>query len=210
VLKLSRISFALYAALLAATTPTPATAEETLERLKREATKLFQSVVKHEAVKRDRCSLDSEWLDHVYSVPYEVAKQHFGLTIHADLVATDHATKPAEVIDPAGTMTEAFCNDEDATKRTNALREEFKRGSLTENGHLGSRLWITRIGYSFPVFDRDYKRAIIVVSASGRGAYKTPDGGVRGYPAEGQLSVEVYIKRKGVWRFLAREVLGQT
>ncbi|MCB8823140.1 hypothetical protein [Microvirga rosea] len=213
-LKPVHIALVLCAALLIATMPTPSiaeekpepAAEETAELLKREATALFQGIIKDQTIVRGHCSLGSTWISD--PVPYDVAHQYLGLTVHADLVPMYHGREPAEVIDPAGTMKEEFCDDDEASKRTNALLEEFKRNSLkTENGHLERSLRIKRLEFSFPVFDQDYKRAIIVVSGSEIGRYRRQDGAVGSYPAEVLLTAVIYVKQDGVWRWQATEFL---
>lgn len=194
-------------AAVAASTFQSVAAENLQKRLKHEAVALFQVILGKNG-QRGRCSLASQWLN--YPVPREVARKHLGLTLHADLVAPHHATTPAEVLDPSGVMRDAFCDEKQAEQWTTARVEDFRSGTLQiekSPPYSEPQLVIARKEYSFPVFDRRYRRAIVVVSSHSRNWSKNPEGGLRRPGLEMQGVAGIYAKRNGAWRLVTNEPL---
>jgi hypothetical protein len=175
---------------------------------KQEAIALFRNVVERKTAEPGRCYLADSWLN--YPIPEKVARQHLGLTIHADLVPIDHQTQPPEMMDPDGTMRWAFCDEAEAKRQRDALLESFKRGTLKiEKGpfDLQPRLAVPRSEYSFPVFDASYGRAVIVSTLTSYDWAKVSDDVVRSLGLTAGGFAEVYDKRDGVWRRVASEFL---
>src|SRR5262249_55050299 len=94
--------------------------------------------------------------------------------------------------------------------QVNAQVEDFRRGVLNiEKGpfDLGPRLRSTIREYSFPVFDRGYRRAIIVKLYMSQSWMKDSDGEVKTLAFEGAGFAEVYDKHHRLWQIIAREEL---
>ncbi len=194
--------------LLAAASPYVTAAQDLLERQRWEATNLFARILERTASKPSRCDLAATWLD--YPVPEGVARRHLGLTIRADLVPSHHATRPVEVIDPSGRMQHAFCDDKESKMRQDELVQDFTRGVPgTATARLDSayRLTVSRTEYSFPIFSRNYRRAIIVVARTSYFWVKPPAGEVKATGLEAAGEAEIYGKQDGAWQLLARESL---
>ena len=202
------ILLALCLALSAAFKSRAATAEEQPAKLKREARELFRNVVERKTTEPGHCFLADSWLD--YPVPEDVARQHLELTIHAELPAPSHGTRPPEVIDPDGAMPQAFCGESEARRQRDTLVESFRRGILKiDKGpfDLHPRLAVPRSQYSFPVFDASYRRAIIVFSYTTYDWAKISGDEVLALGATAGGEAEIYQKRDGLWRRVAREPL---
>ncbi len=172
--------------------------EKARERQKQEAINLFRVVLQDDEEKPAPCEFRAKWLE------YPIPAQYFGSKIPADLVPSNIPADPSEIMDPSGTMREAFCNEADDELRLSFLIESLRRKELWDEKNSRNRLnWfkIFRREYTFPIFDRNYRRAIIVSSGLERFWYWKPDGPFRhGLHLMGGASI--YEKRKGRWRFI--------
>jgi hypothetical protein len=198
----------LWLGLLAAAEPRDVVAAEPSARLTLEAIALFRSVVKHKLGELGSCALADRW-NH-YPVPEKLARRHLGMKLHAELVSPSTATTPAEVIDPQGAIRQAFCSNAEAARQMEAQVEDFRRGALNiEKGpfDVHPRLRVVIRDYSFPVFDRGYRRAVIVITYTSRDWVKVSDGEVRSLGLSGAGEAVVYAKHGGLWQSVAREHL---
>ncbi len=178
-------------------------------RLRQEAIALFQVIhQRRDAALEHRptpCEFRTEWDD--YPVPDTIARDYLGLRIPADLVPSMIVGSPTEIMDPSRKFPEAFCAKADDELRLSFIVESLKRGELKDEGNpdLKSRWYeILRIEYTFPVFDRTYRRAIVMTTSTSRFWYRKPDGVFRG-GLDMLVGASIYEKRKGRWRFLRYE-----
>ncbi|MBZ6074762.1 hypothetical protein [Microvirga puerhi] len=181
--------------------------EKHQRKLKQEAVELFQAVLSEIEYKPKRCEFQIDW--HDYAVPEEVARSYLKSTIHADLVPPHHATTPAEILDPAGAIREAFCTEEEEKKWQSSLVEELSAkdvASKSGDGPASSQFSTLRREYTFPIFDKNFRRAVIIVSGIERSWSRRPNGQIgRWMHLMGGASI--YEKRNGQWRFLKHENL---
>ncbi len=160
-------------------------------RLKAEAKALFHVVLADEHVP-ERCELDVEW--DTYPIPESVAREYLGLKIHAELSSPFSGTDPREILD-LGANSDAFCDQETAKKLQDDRLKEFQEGSDKTLDVSGTR-------YTFPVFDGDYKTAILVVSHSNLEWYRKPEG-IMNFPLGSALGyAAIYTLNDGVWKRL--------
>jgi len=206
VFKLSLV-WSLSLGLLAAAEPRDLVAAERPDRLTREAIALFRSVLKHKPGELGSCTLANRW--NRYPVPEEVARRHLGMKLHAELVSPN-TTTPAEVIDPEGAIRQAFCGSSEAARQMDAQVEDFRNGGVNVEKRpfdLNPRLTVVIRDYSFPVFDRGYRRAAIVMAYTSRQWVKVSDGEVRSLGISGAGEAVVYAKHGRLWQRAAREHL---
>jgi hypothetical protein len=183
--------------------------EKAHDRLRQESIALFQVILREREADLQRkpapCEFRTEWND--YPVPASVARDHLGLRIPADLVPSESVGGPMEIMDPSATVPEAFCAKADDELRLSFIVESLKRGELKDvkDPNLRSRWFeIFRLEYTFPVFDRHYRRAIVIHTGMKRFWYRKPDGVFRG-GLDFLTGASIYEKRKGEWRFLKHE-----
>jgi hypothetical protein len=161
--------------------------DESNVRLNAEATLLFKAVFA-ERPPSQPCELDSTWDN--YPIPEEVAREHLGLRLHAELSPPYSATTPYEIIESADS---AFFCSADETKKLNSERlTQFEAGTET-------RLDIISTKYTFPVFSDDYRTAVLVASGSRSTWLRTPEG-VRRLPSGAAGYAVVYEKSGDAWR----------
>jgi hypothetical protein len=174
--------------------------EKARERLNREAIELFRVVLQDSKEKPGPCEFRAKWLE------YPVPAQYFDSRVRADFVPLATAD-PAEVMDPSSTMHEAFCNEADDELRLSFLVESLRRRELRDEKDPTRRLnWfeISRRDYTFPIFDKNYRRAVVVGSYVRRFWYWHPNGQFR--PGiESNVGALIYEKRNGRWRFIKYE-----
>jgi hypothetical protein len=188
--------------------------QKSLERLASEATALYARVLEKEKPPTDRCSLNSEWFQ--YSVPEDVARKHLGLKLHAQLAAPYNTTTPAKVLDPAGKMREAFCSADELDKylkqAMNALRTKLIAENARPDG-LQVKLRHTRGDYSFPVFNENFDRAIIVQawaesSWTWGSPYLEKDQERKLFGSvSGSIQAYIWAKKDGVWQQISIEAM---
>jgi hypothetical protein len=172
--------------------------EKAQERLKQEAIELFRVVLQDSKEKPAPCEFRAKWLE------YPIPAHYFGSQLSADLVPSSIPADPAEILDPSGSMREAFCNEVDDELRLSFLIESLRRKELRDQRNPKNLLnWfrISRREYTFPIFDKNYRRAVIVSSNMGRSWYWKSDGQFR-TGIENDVGASIYEKRNGRWRFI--------
>ncbi len=175
--------------------------EKARERVKREAIELFRIILQDDKEKPAPCEFRAKWLE--YSIP----AHYFGSHIPAGLVPSNVPTDPEEIMDPSGTMREAFCNEADDELRLSFLVESLRRKELKDEKKptgLVNSFRIFRREYTFPIFDKNYRRAVIVSSGLERFWYWKPDGQFR-FGIEMMGGASIYEKRKGRWHFIKHD-----
>lgn len=178
--------------------------EKARQRLKREAIELFQVVLRDDKIKPEPCEFRAKWLEH------PIPAQYFGSHLSAELVPASPPADPAEILDPSGTMREAFCDEANDNLRLSILVENLRRKELKDEKNpkvLLNSFRIDRREYTFPIFDKNYRHAVIVGSHLGRSWYWKPDGKFRG-SIETAIGASVYKKRNGRWRFIKFDLFG--
>jgi hypothetical protein len=157
-------------------------------RLVAEAKLLFRAVLADEHPPQ-RCELEPTWQG--YSIPESVAREHFGLMLHAELSAPSSGASLTDILDLAADG-EFVCS---ADKAKSMEGERLRQYGSSADKYLGIR----RTGYTFPVFSDDYKSAAIVVSHIGQGWARLPDG-VKPLRTEQIGYVAIYKKIESTWR----------
>jgi hypothetical protein len=178
--------------------------KRTQGRLKQEAIELFRVVLADDKEKPATCEFRAKWLE------YPLPSRYFGSQILADLVPIASAD-PAEIMDPAGTIQGAFCTEADDELRLSFIVESLKRKELRDDRDPTKRLnWfeISRREYTFPIFDKSYKRAIIVGGNVRRFWYWHPNGKFRP-GVEIDRGALIFEKRDGRWRFIKFELFSR-
>lgn len=178
------------------------TSDRTEERIKREAIALFQVILQENAQNPTRCQFQAKWME--YPIPHFVARQHLGLTIHADLTPSLYTAAPKDTLDPQGTMRDAFCSPEEEEKWHASLVDNLKAKEISAKNTTSvfrPRTEAFRQEFTFPVFDKEFRRAVIITGGTERSWTKEPDGEIlKGLHLMGGASI--YEKRKGHWRIL--------
>ena len=144
---------ALVFSLLAHLTPLSAAEEGDGERSEREATALFRSVLWSDAAMTGPCALSDEWLH--YAVPESVAKKYLGLTIHADLIPSEHPIL-RQILDPEGERKDVLCSASEIERRSIPQIEKMKSDDQNQE------IKTTSVQLSFPVFSDDFDHAIVL------------------------------------------------
>jgi hypothetical protein len=153
------------------------------------------------------CEIRAEWLD--YSVPQGIAEKYFGLKIYADLSPSYTPGEPPEILDPKGIKREVFCTKKQDDEKWNALLEDLKKGEVKDEKEPGRSLRSLenhRLEYSIPIFDRHYRRAVVIGSTENSRWWVQPDGRLRSSFDSG-IWASIYVKRKGRWQLLKDEPL---
>lgn len=160
-------------------------------RLVAETKLLFRMVLADEPPP-ERCELEPTW--QTYSIPESIAREHFGLTLHAELYTTApfFAGSLRDILDNADGR-ELVCSAD----RTKLI--EGERLKQYESSRDTRPLIIRRTGYTFPVFSDDYKSAALVVSHIGQGWMRRRTA-VERLRTEAIGYVAVYKKIERVWR----------
>lgn len=184
--------------------------EKQQKRLKEESIALFQAVLEKGGKDSERkpapCELRAEWLD--YAVPQGIAEKYFGLTIPADLSPSFTPGELPEILDPKGTMRTAFCSKKEDGERRHAMLESLKDGKLTDEKEPGTSAGdfaTHRLEYTVPIFDRHYRRAIVITSEE-NSRWWFQDGKRRHY-FDDAVWASIYVKRKGHWHLVKEETL---
>lgn len=143
------------------------------------------------------CSLHAIW--DTRSVARTTARTHLGIRVVADLVAIDQGTAPAAIIDPQNRSPGQDCNDHERQRAHDARLEAWRRDPSASR-----QLRLNTIRYTFPVFNTDFSRAIIVVSHHAVIVTRSDDG-TETRSSEGDGSAQIYVRRGGRWHFHARD-----
>jgi hypothetical protein len=161
----------------------PTSAQET-GKLFAEARELFKVVDRGTT---SRCRFERAW--DMRPVHVTTAQRHLNLAVHADLVVSEPPATPMEIIDPAGREADAFCTREE--------RETMQQEALAALRD-GGVVRFTTVGYGFPIFDRGFTRAALMVQSNGIAHHRTP-GGKTILMINAAGGVEIYAKRGGKW-----------
>lgn len=183
--------------------------EKRQKRLEAESIALFQTILEEQEKENKEepaaCEIRAEWLD--YAVPQNIAEKYFGLTIPADLSPSFTPGQPPEILDPKGTMREAFCTEKEDKEKLQPTLDKLKKGELKDEKQPSKTLrgfQNYRLEYSAPIFDRRYHRAAVIVSGRTSLWWLKSDGKVYNNFDEG-IWASIYVKRKGRWHLLKNE-----
>jgi len=143
-----------------------------------------------------RCRFDTQWPkasggELPTNIPDALARQQLGLREGAPLVHPSVTPSLQEFLDPEAEHPLAFCSDE--TRRN--YMEEHRRN--VESGE-EEDYWTLHDTYSFPLFDKEFRKAIIIVTHSS-GVFHNRSGG---WPGSINCAAQVYAKSEGVWRLV--------
>ena len=128
------------------------------EPSQREAALLFEQVWKDKG-EPQKCELDIVWF--YAAVPEELASEWLDAYLHADLVKDDPQVNYQKGLGLDGKLDDAFCGAE----KFENYRAGLDRNTSAKAGWPWR--WLTggvhRSEYSFPIFDRNFSRAVIMV-----------------------------------------------
>ena len=185
--------------------------EKRQKRFEAESVALFQVILerreKEDGKKPSPCEFRAEWFE--YAVPQGIAEEYFGSTVQADLSPPSNPGEPAEILDPKGAMREAFCTEKDDDEKLQTALESLKKGELKDGKEPAKslrRLENYRLEYTIPIFDRHYRRAVVVSSGTRSLWWIQADGKQRRY-FDKSIWASIYVKRKGRWHLLKDEPL---
>lgn len=182
--------------------------EKQQKRFKSESIALFQSILetreKEATEKPVPCGFRAEWLK--YGVPQNIGEKYFGLTVLADLSPSFDPGEPPEILDPTGSMREAFCTEKEDEEKLRPSLDKLKRGELKDEKRpsrtQGFRNY--RLEYSVPLFDRHYRKAVVIAGGRTSLWWLKADGKVYNDFDEG-IWASIYVKQNGRWKFLRDE-----
>jgi hypothetical protein len=180
-------------ALLGALSPVSAqtAGERWRERLTREAIALFRHVQRPPQLD-GRCAIASEW--NKYPVDSSTARQYLRSNTHADLVAPHVRVDAESVIGPDGSRSHRFCTNDEWTHFAGQASEAFKN-----NPEYIRTYSVHRVEYSFPIFNQNFTRAVIVIGYSATGGSRSESGDRMLAHMSGNGGAAVYEKRGGRW-----------
>ena len=170
------------------------------ERDAREAATLLPAVVA-DIPAGGRCAYGEHW-DH-YPIPGSVARRYLGLTTQADVSPSSEPLPFKQALDPGMTSPSAFCSPDAAKTNTEQNLERFAASGSRSMAPLRTE------GFTFPVFDRDRRTAIVVVilrESDGR-MYVHGRKGLRKTLPESWIAARVFRKVHNRWRLLVTETL---
>jgi hypothetical protein len=187
----------------------PTSWEKHQSRFRDESVALFQVILDEQKKEQEKefssCEIRAEWFD--YSVPQSIASTYFGLTIPADLSPSYTPGEPREILDPKGVMQDAFCLAKEDDEKQHLLLESLKQENLRSDKEPEKRPRSPRnrrFEYTVPIFDRHYRRAVVIGSARNSWWWVQPDGPLRsGFDLD--IWASIYVKRKGRWKLLKHE-----
>ena len=133
----------------------PSAKADEADRLAAEARALFPAVLADEPPAQ-QCGYDAVWQND--AIPDYIAAKYFGLRVHAGLSPPEQTNDLQAILDPTGRQPAAFCSDADLADYEEARYKAMKDDASS------SSMEITTRHFTFPVFDADYKTAILVVT----------------------------------------------
>lgn len=171
--------------------------EKLSKREEQEAKALFKLVLEEMGRKPQRCELLKQWSSDT-PVPYNAAHRYLGHNVHGELTAPERSIKPDAILDPEGEFPDSFCNyaefaqeqiirDNELTQRRDAIRSD--------------RYVMPRLSYTFPIFDKNFRTAIIVGLSSWESWSVAGKDEVQ-RKLESYGFQRVYRKQNGRWRLL--------
>jgi hypothetical protein len=193
--QISAYTLALCSALITARaraeSPELAFAKAADARLKQEATDLFRIILVGPLSTPQPCQFGAKWLKGTEAqITEDIARRYLNLKVHADLSAPGHNISYQAVPDPDNKHPDWFCDDEQTQKYEDKKMEEFTKSKNYSMNFYG-------INLSFPIFNNNYDRAVIIISSSNHYVIKSEKRQqTPGCPA----SAFAYTKIAGVWR----------
>jgi hypothetical protein len=175
-------------------------ADEADARLAKEAKALFRVILLKEQGWR-RCGFAMTWLS--YPIPAQIARRHFGLTLHAELSAPDPGINPPDILDPENKNAEAFCGLDEQKKADDEGRKAVEGGADTSPGR-------SVVDYAFPIFDMNFRKAVVIEEHALTAGWRQTASGVKQTHGGVGIDAVVFAKVRGIWRETARETLGTT
>ncbi len=148
------------------------------------------------------CEYPQTWRQYV--IPEEMARAELGTNIHADVVGTVPASASdlKNFLKRDGDDLSAFCSDEKA-KSTDMAQIDALASSESDS------TMIYHSAFSYPVFDADYRKAILVGMHFVQ-LFKRTAGGVKKSAPVIVIFATIFEKTGDGWRKIRTEVLGQT
>jgi hypothetical protein len=144
-----------------------------------------------------RCRFDTQWPKATggelppTNIPGVLARQYLGLRDHAPLVHPSIAPSLQEILDPEAEHPLAFCSDDSRRNFTEEHRRNVESGEEED-------YWTFHDTYSFPLFEKGFRKAIIIVTHSS-GLFHNRSGG---WPGFINCAAEVYTKSGREWRLV--------
>lgn len=177
------------------------------DQISMEARALFEGSLRRRSRRPARCEISAEWLPRP---PYveRSATRHLGLAAPIDPQGQTGVIV-AQIVDPANAHPRAFCDEDQLAAYAADPREATYGLPLAGLGVYAPTM--EQEAYSFPLFDRDYRRAILPVAVITR-RWSPDTGGPQGDKPEWQIRVfihyaDLYEKRGAGWTFVSREQL---
>ena len=163
------------------------------EPAQREAAILFEQVWKDKGEPR-KCELDIVWF--YAAVPEEVASEWLNSQLHADLIKEDPQVNYQKGLGLDGKLNDVFCGFE----KFRNYRAGLDRDARARSGWPRPWSWAWRLlaqgvhrsEYSFPIFDRTFSRAVIMVRQN---YYRVGSA----YEYDFRDAAYLYAKRDGKW-----------
>jgi hypothetical protein len=166
-------------------------------REEQEAKDLFKVVLAEVGRKPQHCELFKKWSLYA-SIPYNAAHRYLGHNVYGELNAPERSVKPNAILDPEGRFPESFCDygefereqvirDKELTERRDAIRSD--------------RYVMSQGSYAFPIFDKNFRTAIIV-GFSSRKSWSVAGKDEVQRESESYEFQRVYRKQNGHWRLL--------
>jgi len=183
-----------------------------LRRMKREAAEVFKALANDSdndlLAEAKTCEFSLNWLDS--PVDADIVRRHLNIKLSlpgARLAPPNSADLPdyAESIDPERRHKDSFCSE------SQAADYYMKQWLATENNDPAApetpkpALLVTPAGYSFPLFNADFDRALLVAYRATRSL--TVDERANVAPSVSGFVAVVFAKSKGKWRVDAAEPL---
>ena len=115
------------------------------DRVHLEAVGVFRTIMAEDD-EPQRCQFDVAW--YRYPVPGWLAREELDVTLEKGVVAPSEPVPFIDALDPDRRARQAFCTLSD-----------FNSASISAKGDAPVR----RTSYTFPVFDKDFERAVVIV-----------------------------------------------
>jgi len=176
--------------------------EQLRKRQEQEAKDLFRTVLSELGRKPQRCELSHQWHSDI-PVPYNVAHRFLGHAIYGELAAPQYVAEPAKIFDLPGELSGSLCTDQELEGERASRDKEFGEN---KDAIKSERSVMHSLSYAFPIFDRNFRTAIIMGWPSRETWYVNDKGQVR-RRSESQIIQRIYRKRNGRWRLLEAAVL---
>jgi hypothetical protein len=118
------------------------------------------------------------------------------LKIRADLLAPPNEIKPQDILDTDSKAVDAFCSAEEAKKEKDERLKAFQDNQ-------GDHFSFHHTMHTFPVFDANYHKAVVIVTGSAIGGSRDTSRLNCVY----SIYLLVYLKINGSWHHVATKIL---